>query len=129
MHRAIEFKRKIVFADETIFSRYTMMDRAWTAKKTYAAVDNAACEMVRTNLIMAVAEGMGVVAWVMTRDSLNTTKYTELLRQIAERVPKAAVLQDNASYHRSNRALMESGKTNLYPIFNVPHTPQLNPIE
>lgn len=80
-------------------------------------------------MLMAVSEQHGVVGWVQTTDTMNSSTLIQLLRQIDARVPRAVVFMDSCSFHRSGRTLREFGQLNLYHIFNVVRAPQLNPIE
>lgn len=78
---------------------------------------------------------MGVLGdgWfhIVIVDATNSKTLEEFLDTVVEKVGKAAIIMDNASYHRSAKIMQYLKDSNgaIEPIFLPPYTPQLNPIE
>ena len=106
-----------------------MQDKTWTRVNERHTVSNSSVEMERIIVLMAIAKGRGVVAWLQTTEHVNSAVFCQLIRRVSQVMPQAAILMDNVAYHKSRESLMEAGRQNVYPILSVPYSPQLNPIE
>jgi hypothetical protein len=129
MIRAREAGRRVVFVDECLFCWNTIATTAFIEKRRNVTFDKGLAQTKRLTLIMAVSAEDGVVAFTHTQENVNSEIYVELLRLVAERIPRTAVLVDNISFHRSIKTIGEMGKLDIYPLYNFSYTPDLNAIE
>ena len=67
----------------------------------------------------------------MPADSANSDEFIDFLDRIHRACGKAALILDNASYHKSGkvRKKLEEMNGDIELIFLPPYTPQLNPAE
>ena len=63
--------------------------------------------------------------------SVNIPKFKEFLRELRAMngEDKIALFMDNLSAHRSEKSKAEMARLGFRTIFNVPYSPELNPIE
>ena len=64
-------------------------------------------------------------------NSVNIPKFKEFLQELRAMngEDKIALLMDNLSAHRSEKSKAEMARLGFRTIFNVPYSPELNPIE
>ena len=67
----------------------------------------------------------------MYENSVNVQKFKQYLQELRARNgdEKIALFMDNLSAHRSEKSLAEATRLGFRCIFNVPYSPEYNPIE
>ena len=128
---ALKDGREIIFVDECMFTHATM------PKKAYAAVgDNVRVNpnFGNTNpvaLLAGISADHGIVHFLMFDRSVNTERFLEFLEGIdgSMQGKKVAIFMDNLNVHRSNKVRDYMEENDMMPIFNIPYSPQYNPIE
>ena len=62
---------------------------------------------------------------------MNVTKFKQYLKELRDKNgdDKIALFMDNLSAHRSEKSKVEMAKLGFRCIFNVPYSPEYNPIE
>ena len=67
----------------------------------------------------------------MYDNSVNVQKFKQYLQELRARNgdEKIALFMDNLSAHRSEKSLTEATRLGFRCIFNVPYSPEYNPIE
>ena len=79
----------------------------------------------------AISKEKGLEHYKIYEKSVNTQKFKQWLGELREMNgdDKIALLLDNLPAHRSESARMEMAKLGFRAIFNVPYSPEYNPIE
>ena len=82
-------------------------------------------------VLAAISKEKGQEHYQVFEDSVNVEKFQQYLQELRARNgdEKIALFMDNLSAHRSSRSLSEAAQLGFRCIFNVPYSPEYNPIE
>lgn len=82
------------------------------------------------SLLMAINSD-GIVGYTVYEKSINTQRFkTFLSRKVIPNITSnSKLLMDNVSFHKTKKITNYLATKNVDPIFTVPYTPDLNPIE
>ena len=78
---------------------------------------------------MAISTLNGFKAGEVTQGRMFGNEFVKIINGIAAFGSNTLVLLDNVSYHKSKATLKTLVKYEMFPVFNVPYTPDLNAIE
>ena len=94
---------KIVYADETMFTRKTVPDADWSRPKENPAVDVAKLDEPTLALLCGISKEQGLEHYQVFEQSVNKAKFAEWLRGLkaANENQKIAVFMDRLSVHTS----------------------------
>jgi len=123
--------RVFVYLDEINFAQSAITLREWSAKNSNLSVDQEDVYVGFRNVIAAMSEEKGIIhvrIQPQTVDSYDFSEYLLRLTQKLRNVP-IALFMDNASIHKSKTVKPYYEERNIKPIFNVPYSPDFNPIE
>ena len=122
---------RVVYIDETMFTRKTCPDKEWCLPNQNMAVDLAKLEEPTLALLCGVSKEKGVEHFQVFEHSVNVDKFTEYLDGLRAANPdaKIALFMDNLSAHTSERAKKAMRDHGFRYIYNVPYSPDYNPIE
>ena len=122
---------RIVYIDETCFTRKTVADTEWTRPKENIAVDVAMLEEPTLALLAGISKENGVEHYQVFEQSVNVDKFIEYLDGLRAANPdeKIAIFMDNLSAHTSDRSKQAMRERGFRYIYNVPYSPDYNPIE
>lgn len=81
------------------------------------------------HLIAAVSLQNGLEAARLAMTPINSANFSEIFEDIVSEGAEAVLFGDNASWHRSHFTRSQLNLHSLTMIYNLPYTPQLNPIE
>jgi hypothetical protein len=79
----------------------------------------------------AITKGAGVEALMIQRKAFNRWEYIQFLYWIRfmNLNEPLAIYQDNLSVHKTKETMKAYRYLNILPIFNLPYSPEFNPIE
>jgi len=83
----------------------------------------------KVNVIGAVSIDNGIEGMIVTRDSVNSIIFVDIIRQIARKGNDALIIMDGVGYHKSGLTKQVAGDLGIEILINLPYTPILNPIE
>ena len=98
--------RRLIFIDETMFTRKTVAKLEWARKHENAEVDDRLLKEKTYALLMGISEEAGVEQYKIFSKSVNTDKFLEYLQLVREAHGDRplALFMDNLSCHRTIRA-------------------------
>ena len=123
--------RKIIWLDEVNFTKLALQKREWSNKLTNINVDQATVYRGYVSVCAAITEDTGIEALAIQRKAFNAKEYIQFLywlRFINDNNPLAIFL-DNLQVHKTNATMEAYRHLNILPIFNLPYSPEYNPIE
>ena len=122
---------RIVYIDETMFTRTTVPDKEWSGPKENMAVDLAKLQEPTLALLAAISRKNGLEHCQIFQDSVDTDKFLEYLDNLRSANPEAkiAIFMDNLSAHIAKRSKEAMRGHGFRWILNVPYSPSTNPIE
>ena len=129
--RATNAGYKLVYIDETMFTRKTCPTAEWARPKENMAVDLDKLEEPTLAVLCGISKESGLEHYQIFDFSVNVDKFIEYLDKLKELNgdTRICIFMDNLSAHKSERA-KEAMKEHGYRwIYNVPYSPQFNPIE
>ena len=82
-------------------------------------------------MLSAISKEKGQEHYRIYKDSVNVQKFKEYLHELRARNgnEKIALFMDNLAAHKSEKSKVEMAKLGFRCIFNVPYSPEYNPIE
>ena len=103
---AEENGRRIIYMDETCFTRTTVPKTEYCRQGEEVTIDESKLNEKTLALILGISAEKGVEHWKLYPRSVNGDKYEQYLRELRQRNPfrRLALFQDNLAVHRSNRA-------------------------
>ena len=117
--------------DETCFARKTCVDAEWSLPKENITVDQAMLDEPTLALLAGISKEKGLEHYQVFDKSVNIEKfieYIDFLRE-ANRDEKICLFMDNLSAHTSERSKQAMRDRGFRWIYNVPYSPEYNPIE
>jgi hypothetical protein len=122
---------KIIFVDESMFTTSTRMSHAYSSRNKNILL----IEMLMNNDAIAVVAGVSIEAgldgFLTHPKSIDSDTFIIFLDNLREsNVGRQITLfMDNCSVHHSKKVTSYIKEHGLIAIFNVPYSPQYNPIE
>ena len=122
---------KIVYLDETMFTRKTCPDTEWCRQNENMAVDLAKLEEPTLAVLCGISKEVGVELFQIFERSVNVDKFLEYLSNLraSNHETKICLFMDNLSAHTSERAKKAMRDRGFRYIYNLPYRCDLNPIE
>ena len=82
-------------------------------------------------VVAAVSREHGLVAWHICDRSINSDTFIEFLQKVTsvKAAKDSVIFMDNCRVHHSKKVNQHLADIGLRAIFNVPYSPQFNPIE
>ena len=98
--------RKVVYIDETMFTRKAIKKLEWARKHENAEVDESLLNDKTYALLMGISVEEGVEQWRIFKKSVNTDKFLQYLEQVRKvhGDQPLALFMDNLSCHRTHKA-------------------------
>ena len=122
---------RIIYIDETMVTRKTVVDAEWSRPKENMSVDVAKLEEPTLALLCGISKEKGLEHYQIYDNSVNVDKFMEYLQELRTANPedKIALFMDNLSAHTSDRAKTAMREHGFRFIYNLPYEPEYNPIE
>ena len=82
-------------------------------------------------VLSAISKEQGQEHYQIYENSVNVQKFKEYLQELRDKngKEKIALFMDNLSAHKGDKSKVEMAKHGFRCIFNVPYSPEYNPIE
>ena len=128
---ALEQDFRILFVDECLFSAKVAQRLAYSSSKNNIVISEKMMTATPLALLAAVSVEGGLETSMIFEKSVNSQRFIEFLDKIAmmHQGTKIAILMDNLSVHHSKVVKTHMRELGFKAIFNVPYSPQYNPIE
>ena len=130
LNRVKEQGLPIVYCDETLFGKRTLVQKEWAGKNSNLSVSQTEACSFHRNVIASMTEE-GIFHIQIQQEAcvaLDFSYYIHVLSQKMNGRP-FALFMDNASIHREKELPEEYAKLKITTVFNVPYSPEFNPIE
>ena len=114
-----------------MFTRKAVPGTEWSKAKENMAVDLAKLDEPTYSVLAGISKEKGMELFEIYDFSVNIDKFLEYLAKLREANPddKIAIFMDNLSVHTSDRAKDAMREHGFRWIYNVPYSPEYNPIE
>lgn len=128
---AKEYDWKLVFLDEAVFTFNTFNTRAWASKYHSVEVKESSIRVKTQALVAAISEDAGLESYLITPRSITADSFIQFLKQLSDKQEKQpfALFMDNLSVHKTKKVMKVYEELNIFPIFNIPYSPDYNGIE
>ena len=122
---------RLVYIDETMFTRKTCPVTEWARPKENMSVDVAKLDEPTLALLAGISKESGLEHFQIFDHSVNVDKFIEYLDNIRELngETKICLFMDNLSAHTSERSKTAMKARGFRYIYNIAYMPQFNPIE
>ena len=122
---------RVIYIDETMFTRKTLRLEEWTLPKQNFCVDQDRLNEPTLAMVSAISKENGQEHYKIYPKSVNTERFIEYLRELRLRTghEKVALFMDNLSSHTAEDTKKAMRELEFRWIFNVPYSPEYNPIE
>ena len=122
---------RIIYLDETMFTRKTVAETEWALPGENMTVDEAKLNEPTLAMLAAISKDKGREHYRVFPRSVNVDKFKEWLKELRERSgdDKIALFMDNLTSHTSDDAKEAMRELGFRWIYNVPYSPEYNPIE
>ena len=122
---------RVVYLDKTCFTRTTMPKQEYCHQGKNMAADLAHLVGPTLVVLAAISKEKGLEHFKIFEKSVNIPKFKGYLQELRSRngEVKIALFLDNLSAHKSDKSKEEVARLGFRLIFNVPYSPEYNPIE
>jgi len=116
---------QIFFEDESIAHIDPTVKKGWYRKgsKPIQLINGS---KKKTTMFGAVS---GLKKILMYADKSNLKNFKKFLKMLSRKVGRCILVLDNASWHKSKKAIRYAEKLGIVLYFLPPYSPELNPIE
>lgn len=121
----------ILHADETCFTRKTIAQSEYCRPRESMITDqrlqNESCHA----LLMSISVEEGIDLAKVYPKSVNIDKFIDWLEDLRAKYPDRlmACFLDNLQVHKAKRTREKLDELGIVPIYNLPYSPEYNPIE
>lgn len=131
LERAEQASRLIVYLDEIVFSKSSVISRDWSARNSNLAVDQTMIYTGYTAVIASMTKEKGIGPLKLYPKALTAEEFIEFLKELRREYGRRplSLFMDNLYVHKSRAAREHFEKLNIEPIWNVSYSPEFNPIE
>ena len=97
---------KVIFIDETMFTRKAVAKTEWARPHENAEVDEALLNEPAKALLMGISAEEGVEQWKIFARSVNADKFCQYLQMVRDAHPeqKVCLFMDNLRVHTCKKA-------------------------
>ena len=122
---------RVIYLDETMFTRKTVSCEEWTLPKENVSVDEAKLSEPTLALLMSISKENGLEHFRIYDFSVNTERFVEWLGELRVKTgdDKVALFMDNLSAHKAEKSTEEMKRLGFRWIWNCTYSPEYNPIE
>ena len=129
--RANREQRKVIYLDEVVFTRKTLLRKAYSHRLTNLAVNGEGMAAVALTAIAAVSAERGTEHVMITEGHTDNDKFKKFVRKLLSlnKGRKLALFMDNMSAHKEKSVKELYDLHDILPLYNIPYLPATNPIE
>lgn len=122
----------LIFLDETGFNMHTTRKYGYSQVGNKAYVNVPAKRGINQSLLCAISKE-GVIGYELKEGSYNAESFIGFINRVIvpyfHEHPISVLIMDNARIHKTQAVLRALASGNIRYKFNVPYSPELNPIE
>lgn len=123
----LEVNKEFTSIDETSVELYSRPTRGYS-KKGQRCIAKKNYKRERYSCIFAINK-KGVINYELKRKGIKGDQFRDFINNLVLPHTKDALLMDNATIHKTKTFTEDMKKQNVKLIYNVPYSPQFNPIE
>ena len=122
---------RIIYLDETCFTRKTVQDTEWALPKQNLAIEVKMLDEPTLALLSGISKECGQEHFKIFEKSVTTQKFVEYLEELRHLngTAKICLFMDNLPAHTAEESKQKMRELGFRFIYNVPYSPQYNPIE
>ena len=122
---------RVIYLDETMFTRKTIRNEEWTLPKENVRIDQAKLNEPTLAMISAISMEKGQEHFKIYPKSVNTDQFIEYLKELRERTAgeKVCLFMDNLKAHNGDRSIAAMRELGFRWAWSPPYSPEYNPIE
>ena len=122
---------RVIYLDETCFTRSTVPKTEYCRQGENVAADLAYMQEPTLAVLASISKERGLEHYQIYDYSVNIAKFKQFLQELRAKngKEKIAIFLDNLSAHKSDKSKTEAASLGFRLIFNVPYSPEFNPIE
>ena len=116
---------RMIYLDETMFTRKTIKDEEWSRPKENFQIDEARLNEPTLAVVSAISHENGTEHYKIFSKSVNTARFIEYLVELREQTGpgKVAIFMDNLSAHKNDTVKKEMRRLGFRWIWNIPYSP------
>ena len=120
-----------MYLDEICFTRSSVPKKEYSLVRANMPADLAHLNEPTLAVLSAISKEKGQEHFQIYDNSVNIVKFKKYLNELREKNgdEKIAIFLDNLSAHKSDKSRAEGARLGFRFIFNVPYSPEYNPIE
>ena len=117
---------RIVYLDETMFTRKTCHQSEWTKKRENMSVDQSKLDEPTIALLCGISKERGIEHHQQFDKSVNIEKFKQFCQNLRalNDDSRVCLFMDNLSAHTSERSKQEMRRLGFRYIYNVPYEPE-----
>ena len=117
---------RIIYIDETMFTRKTLPASEWTQKKENMRVNIDKIDEPTMALLCGISKENGLEQYMVFKRSVNIDKFKEFLDGLkqANGEAKICLFMDNLKVHKSEMATTEMKRLGFRCIYNLKYSPE-----
>ena len=117
---------RIVYADETMFTRKTVPQLEWSRKKENPMVDEVKLNEPTLAVLAGISKKNGLEPFMIFKRSVNTDRFIEWLDKLraASGTEKVIIFMDNLGVHTCKRSRAAMKERKFRWAFNLPYSPE-----
>ena len=122
---------KLIYIDETMFTRSTVPDIEWALPGKNMTVDVALKNEPTLALLAGISKKNGLEHFMVFENSVNKEKFKQYIDGLRAANPgdEICLFMDNLSVHSSEHSKQVMRDHNIRWIYNCAYQPDYNPIE
>ena len=131
LRAAIKQKRKIIWLDETMFTKTTNLEQEWSKRNKNIWLPVERINTRYTAVIAAISEGYGFEYFELHDCAVDSEIFCGFIRQLRQlnQGKQITVVMDNLTAHKTQNAIELMRELNIEWIWVVPYSPEYNAIE
>ena len=122
---------RIIYIDETMFTRKTTRDEEWSLPKENFRLPISRLDEPTLAMLAGVSKEQGKEHYMVFDKSVNVAKFQEYLAELRVKngEDKICLFMDNLSAHKSKKAQASMRAHGFRYVYNCANMPDWNPIE
>ena len=123
--KAFKRKKKVLFADETCFTKRTIPRKTFASKGNNIQVNMELLNKGYRSALCAINTVGEVEHLKVTRKAVNAKKYISWLRMLRKKLDEDGVhlFVDNLSSHKTPKVMKTYDELGIVPVFNSTYAP------
>ena len=121
----------VVYCDEVVFSKSSINKRTWSNRGVQFTTNQKEFYSGFRTVIAAVSSSMGLILIDSEEVCTNEERFLNYIPKLSDCMggEPFALFLDNLVVHKMKTVKAKYEQYNIYPIFNIPASPDMNPIE